>query len=232
MNAVRKKTEIRTEIIRDIKDKMKVSIESCLGIVGISSVLIFFSIHWLVIFPSLFLFYKIPGIVRKIIAILVFAFAVYNSGLDAIYSAVIIYILIIFIYSVIKFYFYSKKALEKEISLDKLEEGDIPAETIVFNDGKVIKKPQISIKTIIKYFKDNNLEGLKKYMNPVGREIISARKARGVTDEEIAELKKLQKEDLLENKIRIKMSAPFVPAVLIGYVILNIVGDLIWNLIL
>lgn len=232
LNAVRKKTEMKKEILRDVKDKMKVSVETSIGLVGISSVIAFFGIPWLIIFPAIFLFYKIPGIAKKITAVLIFAFAFYINSANAIYNAVILYILIIFIYSLIKFYFYSKKALEKEIPLDELEEGDIPAETVLFSEGKVIKKPQISIKTIIKYFKDNNLEGLKKYMNPKGREIISARKARGVTDEEIAELKKLQKEGLLENKMRIKMSAPFVPAVLIGYVMLNIVGDLIWNLIL
>lgn len=232
LNAVRKRTDIKKEIFKDIKDKMKVSIESCLGIVGISSVIVFFGIHWLVIFPAIFVFYKIPGTTRKVIAVLVFAFAFYNNGVNAIYSALILYILIVFVYSMIKFYFYSKKALEKEICLDELEEGDIPAETVLFSKGKVIKKPQIAIKTIIKYFKDNNLEGLKKYINPKGREIISARKARGVTNEEISELKKLQKQGLLENKMKIKMSAPFVPAVLIGYIMLNIVGDLIWNLIL
>ncbi|MFH1239995.1 MAG: prepilin peptidase [Candidatus Diapherotrites archaeon] len=232
VNAVHKKTEMRTEIIKDIKEKMKVSIEATLGLVGISSIIAFFGVHWLVLLPTMFLFYKMSGFVRKVVAFLVFGVAFYNNGISAVYSAVILYILIVFVYAMIKFYFYSKKALEKEITLDKLEEGDIPAETMLFNNGKVIKKPQIEIKTIIKYFKDNNLEGLKEYMNPKGREVISARKARGVTDGEIIELKKLQKGGLLENKMRIKMSAPFVPAVLIGYVMLNIVGDLIWNLIL
>ena len=76
------------------------------------------------------------------------------------------------------------------------------------------------------------MEGLKEYMNPKGKEVISSRKARGVTDEEIAELKKYVNEGLLENKMRIKMSAPFVPAIIIAYLVLNIVGDLLWNLIL
>ncbi len=69
-------------------------------------------------------------------------------------------------------------------------------------------------------------------MFPKGKEIVSSRKARGVTPGEINELQKLVKEGKLEDKIELKLSAPFVPAILIAYLALNVCGDLLWNLVL
>ena len=65
-----------------------------------------------------------------------------------------------------------------------------------------------------------------------GKIIASARNAGGVSEKEIVELKKLVKQGKLKNEICIKMSVPFVPAVLIAFIVLSIAGDILWNLML
>jgi len=62
--------------------------------------------------------------------------------------------------------------------------------------------------------------------------VVSSLAARGVTDEEMALLKGAVERKEIEDAITIKLSAPFVPAVLIGYLALQLVGDLVWNLVL
>lgn len=133
----------------------------------------------------------------------------------------------------LKLFFLSKKLMKVEKKVSELEEGMIAAETIrIAGDGKPERMQSIETKTIIKYLTDNKLTELKQYLSPSGfREIVSPSKARGVNAEEILELKKFVAEGKLEDKISIKESAPFVPAILIAYVALNLVGDILWHLI-
>jgi hypothetical protein len=121
--------------------------------------------------------------------------------------------------------------LRKEKKITELEEGEIVAETFAETEGKVERYAPLEIKRIINYFTNNKVQALKEYLNPPGRIIASSRNARGLTDEEILELRRLVKEKKLENAVVIKLSAPFVPALLIAYLALNIVGDLLWGLI-
>ena len=130
----------------------------------------------------------------------------------------------------IKLYLISRFLLKKELDISELEEGMIPAQSIYrLKDDSVVKMPLIEMKTIINYLKDNKLAELQSYLNPDGIEIISAKKARGLTVEEIAELRKLAVEKKIYGKIEVKFTAPFVPAILIAYVVLNLVGDLLWH---
>ena len=66
---------------------------------------------------------------------------------------------------------------------------------------------------------------------PKGKEIISNKRAAGIEEKEIQELKKLVQEKKISEKIEIKLTAPMIPAVLIGYLLVNLAGDLIWNIL-
>lgn len=92
--------------------------------------------------------------------------------------------------------------------------------------------PQIEIKRIINYLATNKLQELKEYLQPSGRVIASSRKAMGLTEEQINELKELARKGKIEDNIEVKLSAPFVPAMLIAYLVLNAVGDALWALVL
>ena len=230
-NALRKKTNLKKELVQDLKRKVLQSVEVSAAVVGISAVLMFFGMHLLLVLPALIVLklLKKPGLV---ITGALFVFALYYNVGNAVAYAAYLFVFFMFIYILFKFYFISKKVLAEEMEITALEDGIIPAESIYLKEGKAIRGEKIQIKKIINYFKANNLQGLRQYLSPAGEEIVSARKARGVTVQEIEKLKMLVKEGKLENKIEIKKSAPFVPAILMAYVALNIVGDLLWNLLL
>lgn len=130
-------------------------------------------------------------------------------------------IIILFLYGLLKLFLSSRILLNEEVKISELEEGMIPQNSLIKKGNKVIEVEGISIKKIINY----TLKGKSTQILSEKNEIISANKARGLTDEEIAELKKLYKKGLIKNKLRIKESMPFVPTILISYILCLILGD-------
>ena len=63
---------------------------------------------------------------------------------------------------------------------------------------------------------------------PKGKIIVSSHKAAGITEKEIKELQELYKKTKIGEKIKIKLSAPFIPAILIAYLALSVIGDFLW----
>jgi prepilin signal peptidase PulO-like enzyme (type II secretory pathway) len=64
------------------------------------------------------------------------------------------------------------------------------------------------------------------------RAIVSATKARGFTEEELEELRKLAKKGLIGKRISVKESMPFVPTMLLGYGFCLLLGDAFWMIML
>ncbi|MCX8189615.1 MAG: prepilin peptidase [Candidatus Diapherotrites archaeon] len=116
--------------------------------------------------------------------------------------------------------------LIKEKKITELKEGDIVGETIKLVNGKAVREKHFNIGMLINYMAMKKTE-----MAKVEKEIVSPLNARGVTDEEINELKKLVSKNKLEDSILVKESVPMVPAILFAYILLNIFGDIIWSLI-
>jgi preflagellin peptidase FlaK len=127
-------------------------------------------------------------------------------------------------YTLIKLMFSTKKLLSTEIKVEKLEEGMIPAKSLLWKGKKVKEEEEISLKQIIKYIKKQDTSAITELLKPK-KEIISAKKARGLTKEELRIIKKLAKEGKIPKTMRIKESMPFVPTMLIGYIICTIIGD-------
>ncbi|MDD5148695.1 MAG: A24 family peptidase C-terminal domain-containing protein, partial [Candidatus ainarchaeum sp.] len=169
-------------------------------------------------------------IARLFIALMVFGFALFENFLDLQWFA---WLVLLFMASwlLFKLYFLSKKLLRKKISLENLEEGMIPAETLLEKNGKIEKAREFEIKKIINHLIHNNMEELLQAMKPEGRIVVSSARAAGLEIEDIKKLRELAEEKKIGNTLEIRESVPFVPAILIGYVILNIVGDLIWNIL-
>jgi prepilin signal peptidase PulO-like enzyme (type II secretory pathway) len=120
--------------------------------------------------------------------------------------------------------FSTKKLLSTEIKVEKLEEGMIPAKSLLWKGKKVKEEEEIRLKQIIKYIKKQDTSAITELLKPK-KEIISAKKARGLTKEELRIIKKLAKEGKIPKTMRIKESMPFVPTMLIGYIICTIIGD-------
>ncbi|MEK6972821.1 MAG: prepilin peptidase [archaeon] len=169
-------------------------------------------------------------IIAGIMAVLLFLISINyaQDALKSIFDSFAIFLSLFALTQLIYLLSLSGKVLRKRISANELEEGMIPAENILIENNQLRFEEPLSIKRIINYLKHNQLDELKKKIE--GKEIFaSANKACGFTQEQVNEIKKIVGKETI---IGIKESAPMVPAMLIAYLLLNIVGDLLWNIII
>ncbi len=138
---------------------------------------------------------------------------------------IILIILFVGLYGLIRILFLMKPLLSKKIFINDLEEGMIPSKTLMWKGKKVIEKKQLSLKELIRKMKNKEIVSSEK-------EIISSMKARGLTIEEINTLKKLSKKGLISKTLLVKDSIPFVPTILLGYILCLILGDFIIQIVL
>ena len=116
--------------------------------------------------------------------------------------------------------------------ITELAEGEIAGENIVLENGRPKRIGRMSLGTIINNIRNNRFDQIRQALSPSGEVLASERSAGGLTQEQIRALQKLVSDGQLDNTIKIKDSAPFVPAVLIAYIALQLTGDVIWNLII
>lgn len=131
---------------------------------------------------------------------------------------------------VLKLMIASRVFLRKRVKISRLEEGMIPAETILEKNGRIEKECEEGMKSFINYVKQYKIAGSSETKEKK-RIIADSKRARGVTVEEIKELKELVEQGKLEDSILVKESAPMVPAILVAYIVLNFVGDLLWRVV-
>ncbi|MCX6803676.1 MAG: prepilin peptidase [Candidatus Diapherotrites archaeon] len=148
--------------------------------------------------------------------------------LIALISAMIFSVLI---YTAIKLMLSSRRLLVSEIEVKKLEEGMIPAKSLAWKGKKIIQIEAFNFNLLIKNAVQKKMGALTELVKPQ-KEIISARKARGLNEEELKELKKFATKGLIPKKLLIKESMPFVPTMLLGYLICLFAGDAVFFLII
>ena len=133
---------------------------------------------------------------------------------------IIIFLILIYfaisVYKIIK-----EKILSETKKVSNIKEGDVP----YYNYYLVNKKVKVTNTSLLKAI-SNMLSG-KYYKNLK----IDSRKAGGFTNKDIRFLNGSYKDNLIGNTIKLKKTIPFAPAVLLGYILLNIIGDLIWIII-
>ncbi|MCX6801371.1 MAG: prepilin peptidase [Candidatus Diapherotrites archaeon] len=154
---------------------------------------------------------------------LLWALAVNYSML--IQNVITLIIISIIGYGTVKLLFSLRALLSKKVAVAKLEEGMIPANSFLYSGKKIVMVEPISIEQIIRYAKEKKLVEMLRGLTGETKEIISSKKARGMTLEEIHLVKKLAKEGRMPRKITVKDSMPFVPTMLIGYFICLLIGD-------
>ena len=173
------------------------------------------------------------GKYRKIAGVVLIAIGFWLEPWNAVLGFAYLFAVLLAIYSVIKFYLAARnEVFRKTKKISELEEGEIPAESIVEIEGKIERAGPLEMGKIIKHLKANNLGALRQMLSRRGREIVSRRRAMGVTEGEIRELRELVEKGALEDKIEVKLSAPFVPAVLIAFIASGFLGDIIWRILL
>ena len=226
-----KNKKFRKTVTRDMKDKTIKGIHASFFIAGLYVLLNF--IIPIGMLPALiiieFLILIGWGLLRKkkfIATIIVFIIGLIINLTLTIQSLIGILFMIVIFYGIIKLMFSLRPLLSSEILVDKLEEGMIPEKSLMWKGKKVVEVEPLSIRSIIKYVKEQKINKIfeKKEL------IISATKARGLNQEEMKEIKMLAKKGLISNKIFVKESMPFVPTMLIGYILAIIFGDFLWFL--
>jgi preflagellin peptidase FlaK len=144
-----------------------------------------------------------------------------NLFIQALIAAILFSVIL---YTAIKLLFSTRRVLSSPILVKNLEEGMIPAKSLIRKGKKIIEEEPLNYKLIIKNIKEQNINALKIMFEPKN-EIISSRKARGLTIEELEQVKKLAARGIIPKKIMVKESMPFVPTMLIGYILCIILGD-------
>jgi len=128
---------------------------------------------------------------------------------------------ILILYGIIKLLLSSRILLVETIKIKDLEEGMIPQKSLVKVGKKIIETDGLSINKLIKYSLNGKIAEVLNEKN----QIISANKARGLTIEEIKILKTLSAKKLIKSTIHIKDSMPFVPTMLLSYILCLLIGD-------
>ncbi len=173
-----------------------------------------------IIIAGLFV-YRLKEKIRNILEFIILITGIIINSTLFIQSFLLIAITIIILFGILKLLLSSRILLSEEINIDNLKEGMIPQKSLVKKGNKVVEIEGISIRKIISY----TLQGKANQIISEKNEIISANKARGLTDDEIKILKKLKKQKLIPSKIKIKESMPFVPTMFISYLLCLLIGD-------
>jgi preflagellin peptidase FlaK len=182
-----------------------------------------------IVFAASFVLKKFYNVLGMAFALVAFVFD-FNSASQ---EFVILFVSLLPLYAIIQLYFISRDdlfATRKKIT--ELDEGEIAGENIVIEKGEVKRVEGLGLGMIINHIRNNRFDKIRQALERNGEVLASERSAGGLTTEQIKKLQGLVNEGRLEDGIKIKDSAPFVPAVLIAYVVLQLTGDLIWNLIL
>ena len=209
---IQKKTKTRNE--KRIIDGAKIAIL----ISALSIIFEQIQITQIAILPTLIIFGIIPKH-KKIIGAIIAITGIIISPTGILQKTTTTFVFIVFIYGTIKLMLSLRPLLETTVKIKDLKEGMIPTKTLYYEKGKV-KEHNFTIKGIFEEAKKNKLNALKPK-----NIIISSTKARGLIESEIKELKKLLKAKKIGETINIKDSMPFVPTMLIGYILCIILGD-------
>jgi preflagellin peptidase FlaK len=208
----------------DLRKRFIHALELSALTVGLSAILSMLGLNQLLVLPLLFLAAFLPKKAKAVAAGAMLIAGLWLQANLAAQSFFVLLALLLGLYLLFKLYMLSKTLMRKPVAIKELEEGMIPAQTLVLRGKKVEILPELEIKKLIKQFVANNGKAVKQE----GKGIVSSRSAGGLTENEIKELKALLSKKKIGPTLLVKESAPFVPAVLIAYIALNIVGDVIW----
>ncbi len=127
-------------------------------------------------------------------------------------------LLLLFVFTRVAF---SKELFRFQKNISELEEGDIPAVTIMETPAGIVIQKDTGLKTLI-----NNLK-----VQDTGnqRMICESNSAGGLEKDQIKEIQRLAEQGKIPLQIQLKESTPFVPAVLAGFAMLALTGDLPWT---
>ncbi len=145
-------------------------------------------------------------------------------------TAIRIALPLLFGYGIWRVYLESREyAFRQTVKSSELEEGMVPDKLIIERGGKIEFEETPSARSVINQFMANKIRGLHGDPAPGGRMIFSPTQAGGLSEQEAEELKALAAGKKIPQQIRVRRTMAFVPAVLLGYIILQLTGDVLWK---
>lgn len=222
--------KFQEELMLEMKPKIIEAMHIALFVSAIYVILSQYGLGTIIVIIPTMVLWSFFGDYKKIITIIAIIIAMIQD-----YNALVLVLLVtiffsVGFYSLMKVLFSTRRLFSMEIYVRDLKEGMIPAVTLYWSEGAIVEEKPLSLKEII--------SGIRKGQNPLReklmakKEIISSRKARGVTKNELRVVKRLAAKGLIPKKMLIKESMPFVPTMLLGYLLCLFLGDFVFMIIL
>lgn len=227
LKAVFEKKELQTAIQTELVSSLPFWAALCVFSAMVSQLLIHFNreVWWLIPFVLAFAFvskrFKLPVAGLSILV----GLALGLNWATAIPLMVFSFILLVFVSFLIKTPGWcSRFVFRKKVRVSDLKVGDISAQTLIMEKGRVKEWEGPTLKAI--FNKPQSVLLLPKDAK------ISAFRAAGLEKSDIAWLKKCVLEKKWPNQLLIKTSIPFVPLVGLGFVLSLFLGDAFFKILL
>ncbi|MDO8646875.1 MAG: A24 family peptidase C-terminal domain-containing protein, partial [Candidatus Diapherotrites archaeon] len=231
VNGILKIKRLKETLLKDLNAVFFNSLFFALAIAGLEGIFQKLEISLFLIFLPLLAMAFLKERLRLFASVAAFAIGLFVWGpIEVLWIFAGSLASLFFVSAFIKVFLLSKRevlVVEKKVS--RLEEGDIVAESVMESNGKILTAAGAGFSETFKYLKTNNLAGLLERLNPKGRLIADRHSAAGLTVEELKELKKLARLKKIGLKIKVKLSTPFVPGVLVAFLILAFISDVFWR---
>jgi prepilin signal peptidase PulO-like enzyme (type II secretory pathway) len=215
-----KNKSFQKKLWKEMIPRLKQALQLAIFSASMYTLLSFYGITSLVILPLILLWGAMKNY-KPIATIVALLFAIIFNPILSLQNIMYSSLLFVGAFTLIKLLFSMRPLLSKEISVSKLEEGMIPAKGLIKKGTKIIESETINFSSILKYAKAGKINDLFFPTN----EIVSSRKARGLTIDELKEVKALSRAGKIPKTIFVKDTMPFVPTVLLGYIMCLLLGD-------
>ncbi len=186
----------------------------------------------LAIIPLLVILAFLPGKIRAVVSVIVVGAGLYFEPLGFFLKAVLVAAPIMALYALWKIYDESREyAFTEMVSSRALREGMIPSRYIVEKNGRIELVEAPSMARVLKDLISNRMKSGLRLLRLDGNVISSPLSAGGLSAEDAQELRKKAQSGIMPNKISVKKTMAFVPAILVAYIAAQFTGDLIWNIL-
>lgn len=232
VRAIAKSKKALKEVLSDLAKKVFDTAKYSSAIVGLNVLLGFLGFSsWLVI-PLLFAIPLVKHEVKWAVVGGVFVWALVFDPLRALADLLYVFLALYGFYLALKLYSVSRKyALRETVKVRDLAEGMIPAKSVYLVKGKARVFDGLDMKKVLKHLIHREIGKALEAVRPQGELVVSSSRAAGMDKGEVKKLKELSGKGLLPKTMEVKKSNAFVPAMILGYVIVNVCGDVIWLLL-
>ena len=228
-----KHREVLKKAFKKTFEKGKSLIGFALLVSGLKLLLAFFSVQDFYILPALIALAFLPKKFRKYSVIIFTLAGIILSAQEFAVNSIVVALPLLLIYAFWNYYSESREyAFREKISTARLEEGMIPDRFVVERGNKTFFVEGPSMRKVIKQLMDNKLENAMHEFRIDGKVIAGPRQAGGLTVEQAEMLKALALKGEIPQKITVRKTMAFVPAILAAFILLQLTGDVLWNVVL